>query len=222
MQQTLLILSLAMAADAWKVTADGLKCRSEPHLNAGIVRQYNNGDNVAVSCTAEGDYVFGNTVWDKTQDNCWVSAYYVDSGGKRVAGACGSGYPVTTDGLKCRSAPNLNAGIARQYNTGDMLQISCVADGDYVFGNTKWDKTQDGCFVSDYYVETMGKVVAGSCGGNTPPPSGGNLPGLNAVQSAHARAIIAEAKAKGVGRQGCLAGIATAIVEVSSQSTSLS
>lgn len=42
-----------------------------------------------------------------------------------------------------------------------------------------------------------------------------NLPGLNAVQSKYARAIIAKAKADGVGAHGCQAGIATALVEVS-------
>lgn len=44
-----------------------------------------------------------------------------------------------------------------------------------------------------------------------------NLPGLNAVQSDHARAIMAQTEQEGLGdslRQGCLAGIATALVEV--------
>ncbi|KAK2612610.1 hypothetical protein QQS21_001382 [Conoideocrella luteorostrata] len=42
-----------------------------------------------------------------------------------------------------------------------------------------------------------------------------NLPGLNAVQTKYARAIIARAKADGVGRHGCEAGIATGLVESS-------
>ena len=41
-----------------------------------------------------------------------------------------------------------------------------------------------------------------------------NLPGLNALQSKYASAIIAEAKKVGVGAHGCQAGIATALVEV--------
>lgn len=41
-----------------------------------------------------------------------------------------------------------------------------------------------------------------------------NLPGLNAVQSSHARAIIGENNKEGLGRQGCLAGITTALTEV--------
>lgn len=43
-----------------------------------------------------------------------------------------------------------------------------------------------------------------------------NLPGLNAVQSGYARSIIAKAKAESVGRHGCEAAIATALVEVCS------
>ena len=41
-----------------------------------------------------------------------------------------------------------------------------------------------------------------------------NFPGLNALQTKYANAIIAEAKKVGVGAHGCQAGIATAMVEV--------
>lgn len=41
-----------------------------------------------------------------------------------------------------------------------------------------------------------------------------NLPGLNAVQSANARAIIAEVKKENLGTHGCQAGITTALTEV--------
>ncbi|KAM0461522.1 hypothetical protein ACHAPV_004228 [Trichoderma viride] len=42
-----------------------------------------------------------------------------------------------------------------------------------------------------------------------------NLPGLNAVQTKYANAIITKAKADGVGAHGCQAAIATAMVESS-------
>ncbi|KAF9184438.1 hypothetical protein BGZ51_003333, partial [Haplosporangium sp. Z 767] len=45
------------------------------------------------------------------------------------------------------------------------------------------------------------------------PPSGGNLPGLNAKQSGYARIIAKEARAHGVGSRGCAVAIATALVE---------
>ncbi|UNI17841.1 hypothetical protein JDV02_004156 [Purpureocillium takamizusanense] len=40
-----------------------------------------------------------------------------------------------------------------------------------------------------------------------------NLPGLNAQQSAHARAIIAESNKEKLGHQGCLAAITTGLTE---------
>jgi hypothetical protein len=49
---------------------------------------------------------------------------------------------------------------------------------------------------------------------NTPSP-GGPIPGLNSVQAGHAWAIIGEVQSKGVGKQGCLAAFATALVESS-------
>lgn len=41
-----------------------------------------------------------------------------------------------------------------------------------------------------------------------------NLPGLNALQTKYANAIIGQAKKDGVGAHGCQAAIATALVEV--------
>lgn len=43
---------------------------------------------------------------------------------------------------------------------------------------------------------------------------GSGVTALTKTQQAHANAIIAKAKADGVGMHGCQAGIATAIVEV--------
>ena len=42
----------------------------------------------------------------------------------------------------------------------------------------------------------------------------GNLPGLDAVQTANANAILGENKKENLGRQGCLAAITTALTEV--------
>jgi len=47
------------------------------------------------------------------------------------------------------------------------------------------------------------------------PPPGGSYPGLDGTQSAHAAAIIGEVQSAGVGKQGCLAAFATALVESS-------
>jgi hypothetical protein len=129
-----------------------------------------------------------------------------------------SAYPVNADDLHCRSGPGTNYGIVKSYKRGTDLSITCQAVGTDVKGDELWDKTSDGCYVSDYYVKTgSSSYVTKHCdGGSTGGGgSGGNLPGLSATQSKHARAIIGEAKSEDLGMHGCAAGIATALVEVS-------
>lgn len=67
------------------------------------------------------------------------------------------------------------------------------------------------CFtrVSSNYSQCCVAGASGGGGGGS-----GSLPGLSATQSAHARAIIAEAKKEGLGHQGCMAGITTGLTEV--------
>lgn len=130
-----------------------------------------------------------------------------------------SAYPVKASSLNCRSGPGTNHKVVKSYKKGTDLKITCQTTGTSVGGNKLWDRTSDGCYVADYYVKTgTNGYVAPKCGGGSGGGSSGggkgNLPGLNSVQSKHARAIIARAKKDKVGRHGCQAGIATAIVEV--------
>ncbi len=129
-----------------------------------------------------------------------------------------SAYPVKADTLNCRSGPGTSYKVVKTYKKGTDLKITCQIAGPNVEGDSLWDKTSDGCYVADYYVKTgsSGYVTAHCDASSGGGGSSGNLPGLNAVQSSHARAIIGEAKKEGLGRQGCEAGIATALVEVSS------
>ncbi|KAF7122490.1 hypothetical protein CNMCM5793_000515 [Aspergillus hiratsukae] len=127
-----------------------------------------------------------------------------------------SAYPITGDGVNCRSGPGTNYAVVRSYPKGHEVSIVCQEPGTNIKGDSLWDKTSDGCYVADYYVKTgtsdyVTKKCDGSSGGGG--GSSGNLPGLSATQSSHARKIIGEAKKEGLGRQGCLAGIATALVE---------
>nr|8B2H_A Chain A, SH3b domain-containing protein [Thermothielavioides terrestris] len=125
-------------------------------------------------------------------------------------------YPVKADTLNCRSGPGTSYKVIKTYKKGTDLKITCQTPGTSVNGDNLWDKTSDGCYVADYYVKTgtSGYVTAHcDAGSGSGSSGGGNLPGLNSVQSSHARAIIGEAKKEGVGRHGCEAGIATALVE---------
>nr|WJZ50371.1 GH184 muramidase [Aspergillus niveus] len=126
-------------------------------------------------------------------------------------------YPITGDGVNCRSGPGTSHAVVKSYPKGHEISIVCQAAGTDVKGDDLWDKTSDGCYVADYYVKTgtTGYVTKHCDGGSDGGSSGGsgNLPGLTATQSSHAHKIIGEAKKEGLGRQGCLAGIATALVE---------
>ncbi|KAJ5317365.1 hypothetical protein PENANT_c034G03376 [Penicillium antarcticum] len=126
-------------------------------------------------------------------------------------------YPITGDTVNCRSGPGTSYSVVKSYKKGADVAITCQASGTDIKGDSIWDKTADGCYVADFYVKTGSssyvtkKCNSGSGGGGG--SSSGNLPGLTSTQSKHAKAIIGEAKKEDLGRQGCLAGIATALVE---------
>lgn len=129
-------------------------------------------------------------------------------------------YPITGDGVNCRSGPGTSYSVVKSYRQGADVAITCQAAGTSVNGNAIWDKTEDGCYVTDYYIRTgSSNYVTKKCdsgSGDDDNSSSGNLPGLTSTQSKHAKDIIGEAKKEDLGRQGCLAGIATGLVEVSS------
>ncbi|EFZ03564.1 hypothetical protein X797_006774 [Metarhizium robertsii] len=79
-----------------------------------------------------------------------------------------SAYPITGTTVNCRSGPSTHDKVIKTYNKGNDIKISCQVAGETVSGNNLWDKTQDGCFVSDYYVKTGSNgMVTGQCGGGS-------------------------------------------------------
>lgn len=79
-------------------------------------------------------------------------------------------YPVTADTLNCRSSPSTSASIVRTYTKGTNIDIQCQTTGTKVETTNIWDKTQHGCYVSDYYVKTgFSGFIPGvpKCGGTS-------------------------------------------------------
>ncbi|OAQ63417.1 hypothetical protein VFPPC_09883 [Pochonia chlamydosporia 170] len=77
-------------------------------------------------------------------------------------------YPITGTTVNCRSGPSTDAGIVRTYKKDDQVTIVCQTNGPEVNGNSIWDKTSDGCFVTDYFVKTgSSKFVADKCGSSS-------------------------------------------------------
>ncbi|KAK9342566.1 hypothetical protein V1522DRAFT_415723 [Lipomyces starkeyi] len=217
----LIALSLAAAVpivSGYAINGDNVNCRSGPGTSYSVVKTYNKGQDVSITCQAPGTSINGDDLWDKTSDGCYVSDYYVSTGTSNYVtskcdGGSGTGeYPITGDNVNCRSGPGTSYSVVKTYNKGQDVSITCQAPGTSVNGDDLWDKTSDGCYVSDYYVSTgTSNYVTSKCDGGS--GSGGNLPGLDATQSSHARAIISQAKGENLGHQGCLAAIATAITE---------
>lgn len=139
-----------------------------------------------------------------------------------------SAYPITGSVVNCRSGPGTSYSVVKSYKKGTNVGITCQTSGPSVNGNAIWDKTKDGCYIADYYIKTgsngyVTKKCSGSgkgSGKGKGKTSGSKLPTLSATQTKHAKAIIKQAKKEKLGRQGCLAGIATALVEVSPPTTS--
>ncbi|KAL2260682.1 hypothetical protein VTK26DRAFT_5250 [Humicola hyalothermophila] len=105
-----LLSFLAPAASAYKVTADGgLFCRSGPGTNYAIVRSYQKGADVSISCQTTGTNVKGNNIWDKTQHGCYVADKYVRTGiDGFVTKKCGSSGDGNSGGKTCK-APKSNS-----------------------------------------------------------------------------------------------------------------
>lgn len=71
-----------------------------------------------------------------------------------ATGASAASFPIKADGVRCRTGPGTSYDVKKTYNTGDSVSVSCYKTGTSVEGNVYWDKTSDGCYVSNYYVKT--------------------------------------------------------------------
>ncbi|RYP11779.1 hypothetical protein DL767_010704 [Monosporascus sp. MG133] len=80
-------------ASAYLITGDSVNCRDGPGTSFKVLKTYQKGHDVSITCQTEGTDVSGNTIWDKTSDGCYVADYYVKTGS--------NGY--VTD--KCTNAP---------------------------------------------------------------------------------------------------------------------
>jgi lysozyme len=93
-----------------------------------------------------------------------------------------SAYPISGNDVNCRSGPGTRYGVKRQYNKGHEVKLSCQTEGEKINGNSIWDKTTDGCYVSDYYVKTgVNGYVTSKCSPSS--PGGGSPGGCSAPKS---------------------------------------
>ncbi|KAJ2778871.1 hypothetical protein GGI15_004048 [Coemansia interrupta] len=74
----LLLAGHAAAYDI--IRASSLNCREDPTTKSDIVKVYNLGEDVDITCQTKGQLVSGTTVWDMTPDGCYVLDYYLQTG----------------------------------------------------------------------------------------------------------------------------------------------
>ncbi|KAJ5131234.1 uncharacterized protein N7515_007273 [Penicillium bovifimosum] len=87
-----LSLSTAITAvNAYPISGNDVRCRSGPSTSDKIVKTYKKAHEVKISCQTTGTTIFGNNIWDKTTDGCYVADYYVKTGiNGYVTKKCGS------------------------------------------------------------------------------------------------------------------------------------
>ncbi|KAL2869778.1 uncharacterized protein BJX67DRAFT_378832 [Aspergillus lucknowensis] len=98
-------------------------------------------------------------------------------------------YLIIGDGVNCRSGPGTSYDVVTSYALNTDVTLDCQAPGEDIYGDPTWDKTSDGCYVADYYVDTNGadKYVVEAC-----EPTGGDDGGNTGGGDGHA--IVAKAQ----------------------------
>ncbi|KAJ2850610.1 hypothetical protein IWW36_001791 [Coemansia brasiliensis] len=61
---------------------------------------------------------------------------------------------IRASSLNCREKPTTKSDVVKIYSLGDDVDIVCQIEGQKQMGSKVWDKTQDGCYVLDYYLYT--------------------------------------------------------------------
>jgi len=148
----------------FSATAD-LDGRSAPSLTAATIAEnvYRSGQLVPVLCQATGAAAYGSNVWDRTEDDVWVSDAYVKTGSTGFApgvARCTSTaaptqfrFKAVTD-LNGRASKTVSASAIKSYASGSTLTITCQSIGENAYGSTIWDRTSDGLWVTDHYLKT--------------------------------------------------------------------
>lgn len=84
-------------------------------------------------------------------------------------------YAISGDGVNCRTGPSTNDAVVTTYARGHDVTLTCQTHGEEIKGSTIWDKTSDGCYVTDYYVKTGSSgMVTKDCSGGSSGGGGGS------------------------------------------------
>ncbi|KAJ2657977.1 hypothetical protein IWW48_004235 [Coemansia sp. RSA 1200] len=90
-----------------------------------------------------------------------------------VLASTASAYNIyNTSIVNCRAGPSTATDLVRTYTMGSDIEITCQVEGQKLFGTKIWDKTQDGCYILDYYIYTgYSQIFKPVCGSESDTPS---------------------------------------------------
>ena len=89
-------------------------------------------------------------------------------------------YPIKGEKVNCRKGPTTGFDVVTSYEKGDKVNITCQTSGETITGNSIWDKTDDDCYLADYFVKTGSDgYVEDKCKDVPKPPDHGAGPIVN-------------------------------------------
>ncbi|KAK4117078.1 hypothetical protein N656DRAFT_773087 [Canariomyces notabilis] len=164
MQLTNMFLTLAAAVSmvaAYPITGDVVNCRDGPGTSHKVIKTYKQGTDVKITCQTYGENISGNSIWDKTSDNCYVSDYYVKTGSNSM---------VTKE---CSSGGGGSGGTS-EYN-GKISRAEIISRGQY------WVNRKVPYSMSGYYPDPQGRKYRTDCSGFVSMALHATAPGYNTV-----------------------------------------
>ncbi|KAJ1852160.1 hypothetical protein GGH12_002356 [Coemansia sp. RSA 1822] len=87
------LVGLASMTDAYKIyKSSKVNCRSSPGTSGKVVKTYTAKDNISLTCQTSGQNIYGNSLWGKTTNGCYIADYYLKTGSSGyVVKKCGGG-----------------------------------------------------------------------------------------------------------------------------------
>lgn len=85
----LIMATASRLASAYSLAADSVACYALPDTESAIIDGYSNDQQLDITCQTEGSSVNGSTIWDLTEDGCYVADTLVNTGSDSyVADSC--------------------------------------------------------------------------------------------------------------------------------------
>ncbi|WP_327684632.1 glycoside hydrolase domain-containing protein [Streptomyces sp. NBC_00467] len=154
---------VATVAYPYSVTSTtALNARTGPSTTYPAAKSYPPGTTVRVVCQTPGPAVGGSPVWDKLSDGTYVTDRYVstpsNTGYSRPLPLCT--YPFqTTTGVAERTGPGTSFPAGAVLANGSLAWVYCQRAGSAVGTTSVWNRTENGRYVSDYYVSNASNTT---------------------------------------------------------------